>query len=307
MSRKTIIILSRRAASALILWATMCGGSMAQTKDSIDTTVFTVGYDFKVNTTDKEGKAVTDSLRTVLLVGSKSTKSLGYYTDMVEQQGEERGSFGGKRKERCAHVPIIFVSQEKGQMTVREDVPAHRYEYTEPTGMAWNLLDDTLTISGFHCQKATTTYGGRSWTAYYTEDVPSTAGPWKLHGCPGLIVSASTDDGIFSFTLFELLQVRRPITSSCGDGFETSSIGGMMVKTKRDKLIKMRNKLFTDPRYLTNPVYYYIKSPSDKSGGDVFKDDIRVGEPIPPNSFYLVINGTAIPSAVNVYQPLELE
>ena len=298
--KKTIITLS--------LLATVCGGSKAQqTKDSIDTTVFSVGYDFKVHTTDKEGKAVTDSLRTVLLVGSKVTKTLGYYTDMVEQQGEERGSFGGKRGERCAHVPIIFVSQEDGRMTVREDVPAHRYEYTEPTGMTWNLLDDTLTVSGYHCQKATTTYGGRSWTAYYTEDVPSTAGPWKLHGCPGLIVMAATDDGIFSFTLFELLQVKRPITSSCGDGYETSPIGGMMVKTKRDKFIKMRNKLFTDPRYLDDPVYYYIQSPSDKSGADVFTGDARTGVPIPYNSFYRVINGTAIPWAVNVYQPLEIE
>lgn len=52
----------------------------AQTKDSIDCTVFTVGYDYTVNTTDKDGNAVTDSLHTVLLVGSKVTKTMGYYT-----------------------------------------------------------------------------------------------------------------------------------------------------------------------------------------------------------------------------------
>lgn len=283
--------------------------SMAQTKDSIDTTVFTVGYDFQIHSTDKEGNAVTDSLRTVVLVGSKMTKTLGYYTDMVDRMGEERGSFGGKRKERCAHVPVIFVSQEKGQMTVREDVPVHRYEYTEPTGMAWSLHDDTLTVSGYPCKKATTTYGGRRWTAYYAEDVPSTAGPWKLHGCPGLIVTASTDDGIFSFTLFELSQTARPITSTCGDGYETSAIGGMMVKTKRDKFVKTRNKLLTDPRYLDDPIYYYIKSSSDRSGADIFKEDIRDGEQIHAGSFYLVINGTAIPQKADLhaYQPLELE
>ena len=70
--------MKRTTLSIFVMLIAVCG--WAQTKDSIDCTVFTVGYDYKVNTTDKEGNAVTDSLQTVLLVGSKVTKTMGYYT-----------------------------------------------------------------------------------------------------------------------------------------------------------------------------------------------------------------------------------
>ena len=45
----------------------MTFSAFAQTKDSIDVSIFTVGYNFTVNTTDREGKAVVDSLHTVLI------------------------------------------------------------------------------------------------------------------------------------------------------------------------------------------------------------------------------------------------
>lgn len=50
----------------------ICGLALDSTpltnqKDSIDVSIFTVGYNFTVNTTDREGNAVVDSLHTVLI------------------------------------------------------------------------------------------------------------------------------------------------------------------------------------------------------------------------------------------------
>lgn len=226
--RKTLI---------LLLMATVCSRMQAQQKDSIDTSLFAAGYDCYVHTTDKDGMAVTDSLKMVVYVGNKVTKTIGYYTDVVERCGEERASFSGKRRERCAHVPAVFVWREEKQMTVYDEVPPHRYEYTEPSAMIWTLNEDTMTVSGYLCHHALTTYGGRTWTAWYTEDVPSSAGPWKLGGTPGLIVKAEADGGIISFTLFELLQESRPITRFNGEG---GSYSGREVKAERDRVSTSR-------------------------------------------------------------------
>lgn len=55
----------------------------------------------------------------------------------------------------------------------------------------WSISDETKTIAGYPCIKATTTYRGRTWTAWYAPQIPVSFGPWKLHGLPGLILEAT--------------------------------------------------------------------------------------------------------------------
>lgn len=65
----------------------------------------------------------------------------------------------------------------------------------------WKLVDESCTIEGFICRKATADYLGRNWTVWYTEDIPLPVGPWMLWGAPGLIVSAQDSESYFSFRL----------------------------------------------------------------------------------------------------------
>lgn len=66
---------------------------------------------------------------------------------------------------------------------------------------AWQLMDEFKEISGYACRKATAHYLGRDWTAWFTEEVPSQAGPWLLWGLPGLIVEARDADNYIIFKL----------------------------------------------------------------------------------------------------------
>lgn len=72
----------------------------------------------------------------------------------------------------------------------------------------WNLLSDTTTILGLHCQKASTQFLGRDYIAWFTPDIPFHAGPWKLHGLPGLIIQVSDlkNEVKFEFLGFEDLR-----------------------------------------------------------------------------------------------------
>lgn len=65
----------------------------------------------------------------------------------------------------------------------------------------WELSEESRTIEGFTCKKATADYLGRNWTVWYTEDVPLPIGPWLLWGAPGLIVSAHDSEDFFNFRL----------------------------------------------------------------------------------------------------------
>ena len=65
--------------------------------------------------------------------------------------------------------------------------------------MEWKLVDGDSIICEYPCKKAITTFRGRTWTVWYTLDLPYSDGPWKLCGLPGLILYAKDNEGKFIF------------------------------------------------------------------------------------------------------------
>lgn len=59
--------------------------------------------------------------------------------------------------------------------------------------------DSTKNILGYECFHATTDYHGRVWDVWFTPEIPIQDGPWKFRGLPGLILEATTDNGIGFF------------------------------------------------------------------------------------------------------------
>ncbi len=62
----------------------------------------------------------------------------------------------------------------------------------------WTLKNETKKIKSFTCKKATTSFRGRTYTAWYTEELSVIGGPWKFDGLPGLILAVSSDDNVLS-------------------------------------------------------------------------------------------------------------
>jgi len=68
----------------------------------------------------------------------------------------------------------------------------------------WQLKSDKRVIAGFECQKAIGTFGGRSYTVWYTPEIPISVGPWKLDGLPGAILQGAEDNHRIAFSLADI-------------------------------------------------------------------------------------------------------
>lgn len=84
------------------------------------------------------------------------------------------------------------------------------YEESVMSTDLWNILSDTSTVAGFLSYKATCTFGGRRWTAWFAPEIPVSDGPYKFAGLPGLIVKLDSEDGDYNFVLSGMERLNEP-------------------------------------------------------------------------------------------------
>lgn len=108
----------------------------------------------------------------------------------------------------------IYKNYPAGRLTHTEKICQDWFRYEEEMpSFDWELTDSVATVLGYECQSARCKFRGREWTVFYTEDIPLTDGPWKLHGLPGLIMKASDADGHYTFECIGIKsKADRPIT-----------------------------------------------------------------------------------------------
>lgn len=88
-----------------------------------------------------------------------------------------------------------------GMLNLRELVMSDVFVSSEKMPkFNWHILNETKNIGNYNCIKATLSFRGREYIAWYTLDIPISDGPWKFYGLPGLIMSIEDTQGLYKFT-----------------------------------------------------------------------------------------------------------
>lgn len=125
----------------------------------------------------------------------------------------------------------------------------------------WTIHKETRKIENFNCFRARGDFGGRTYNVWFTPDIPSSFGPYKLGGLPGLIVEAYAEDGMVKYTFQGFEQLTK-------DNIKLEKpTKGKEVSFFELKEIAIKNLLFveslsTDEGTCTNndpPLNYYIE------------------------------------------------
>ncbi|MBQ3595545.1 MAG: GLPGLI family protein [Bacteroidales bacterium] len=82
------------------------------------------------------------------------------------------------------------------------------YEYEETfNSFNWQITSEIDTIHNYVCQKAICDFGGRTWEAWFTMEIPISDGPYKFCGLPGLILNIADTQNHYSF---KFLSIEKP-------------------------------------------------------------------------------------------------
>ena len=149
---------------------------------------------------------------------------------------------------------IIKQYPEHGDMLVQEMVtPREVYRYEDKqVAFDWKLVEESKNLEGYTAKKATTTFRGRAYTAWYTEEIPISEGPYLFYGLPGLILELYDDQDHYHFTI---------------NGFESvKSKDKMYITTKnvinssRENVHKTIENLRKNPQAILNALGAQVKN-----------------------------------------------
>ena len=192
-----IIVCSAGAQAVRVISSTNRVGSGNTPKVHVDVVMYRITYDAKMtaDTTETPYKYSETQMR--LDIGQNATRFYDYtkeQRDSIIRARVKEGNmnFDGLPMGGKCTWEYLKNYPEEGKSTFTDFVGKDEYQCIEDVETPdWEIVpDSTATIIGYKCQLAKARFKGRTWYAWYAEDIPMGEGPWKLGGLPGLVLRA---------------------------------------------------------------------------------------------------------------------
>ncbi len=208
--------------------------------DKIDDNNLQVKFHVYLAFADKPDEGIEGE--TLLQIGSGHSK---YYSSLIHHadsiiQAEDNRKFHSllANANPVFYRNVYYTDLQTGELDFVCRFGTEDFEYLEvPPAIEWNISEETREICGHLCRKASGDFRGRTWEAWFTEDIPVSAGPWKLRGLPGTILSARDSEELIRFDAVSIEEGSGIIEKPAYPYFKTS----------RKKYLSMLKQYFKTP------------------------------------------------------------
>lgn len=170
----------------------------------------------------------------------------------VEKQAKAgSGNISINRNEKQGQVNYKVVKDYPDFSTyLSTKISTDQYKVKEHQKPVWKILPDKQKIGEYMAQKATTSYGGRDWIAWFTAEIPFQDGPYKFYGLPGLIVKIEDTTGSHIMTLVGNKKIANPSSDAefkLPAGMVMLGVGGKEIEVTEDQFRKVWKAYVNDP------------------------------------------------------------
>lgn len=182
--------------------------------------------------------------------------------DSLLQDYQKKDNVGSDELNQLLKIKVksdrIILKDFTKNLIVVENKYRKRYQYDEllPT-LVWKIEKETKLILEQQCQKATTYFRGRLYTAWFAQNITLNDGPDLFHGLPGLILEISDSQEHFHFKAIAIVKNENEINML---NYKNK------IKLSREKFRILQKNYFDNPGFdmgtAFNPDGTQIKIPS---------------------------------------------
>lgn len=127
-----------------------------------------------------------------------------------------------------------------GEMSYTESVATDKFRYPQELSIFdWEIAEERKVISGYQAQRASTSFAGRDYIAWFSPEIPVPDGPYKFNGLPGLILEIRDTKDHY---VFELIQFG-PLEEIEEVEFESRDF----ITTTKKKFLQVKKEYNRDP------------------------------------------------------------
>lgn len=191
---------------------------------------------YKLDSLQKEPEIAT----MVLDINPSETK---YYDNTFLEKEEENKKYNSENTNWTEQIPVIRKKGSNKNINF-EMISWQLYSYPTDDKINWKLSTETKTYQNLSLQKATTNFGGRKWTAWFTKEFPFSEGPYKFQGLPGLIILLQDEKNQYNFSLIENKKLDKTYDTS---NFLEVRYGNKPLPVTEKILNKKKIEYYNDP------------------------------------------------------------
>lgn len=166
---------------------------------------FYYDYSFISDSTNKADVKKEIMLLDITKEGSRYFSEAQFVADSIMNSNiDKQIDFGGKSVKTSQRGNVFYKVQKNYpdfKVFLLTNLSSDRYRVVEDEKPVWKILPNKEIIGNYNAQKAETKFGGRSWVAWFSTDIPFQDGPYKFYGLPGLIVKIEDTTGSHSMVL----------------------------------------------------------------------------------------------------------
>lgn len=221
----------------------------------VDTARYKVTYSLKYKFHPDQRDAYNDTR--IVQIGKHRVKDYSDIINYFDSLATEQVRRGAESYSNVSGNPwpleiIRPIRGEKADLKYRLSTSAFFVYPDSVPSLEWSFNDEeTDSIIGYDCRKATVEFAGRSYIAWFTPEIPLPFGPYKFGGLPGLILKLEDAERQYIWVAVGFERDNAPITEyTYRDG--------------NDKRCSAADVKKTLVRYFKSPVGFMIS----EMGGD---------------------------------------
>lgn len=178
----------------------------------------------------------------ILDINSKEVKFYGRNLMIADSLNKKFGNMDNKHVDMTGQIVKRKVNTFDHENFI--NIKFGYYSFKTTDKISWNIVNETKQTGNYTLQKATATFGGRNWIAWFNKDIPFNEGPFKFRGLPGLIFELYDTKKNF---IYNLISSRTLPGIYPTDDFVESNFGTKAVPVTEKQKQKLMLEFYNDP------------------------------------------------------------